>query len=82
MPCSVSAEFPNKVGTLKLRVQYQHMSEFKWGRMFGLWEANFSYCDILAPTGPAAMTAILYGTRVSYTEMSRYCTKQCDYRIG
>ena len=67
MPCSVSAELPNKVQTRKLvqgmprrreRAQYQQVSAFERGRMVGLREAGLSYRDIVARTGHAAMTVM------------------------
>ena len=66
MPCSVSAELPNKVETRKLvqvclvdaRAQYQQVSAFEQGKMVGLQEAVLSYCDIVACTGHAATTVM------------------------
>ena len=41
-----------------IRVQYQQVSAFKWGRMVGLWEAGLSYRDIAAHTGHAATSVM------------------------
>ena len=67
VPCSVSAELPNKVETRKLVQQvcladakgrYQQVSTFERDRMVGLREAGVSNRDIAARTGHAAKTVV------------------------
>ena len=67
------------------RVQYQQMSEFKWGRMFGLWETGLTYPIISVWIGNAAMTVMHVRNQwieESYIEMSRYCITQCNPSMG
>ena len=44
------------------KVQYQYVSEFKWGRMVGLHKGGLSYHDILANTGHVAK--IMWNQRI------------------
>ena len=64
MPCSVSAELPNKVEASagmprrRERAQYQQVSAFERGRMVGHHKAGLSYRDIVARTGHATTTVM------------------------